>query len=50
MLDDGDGSRDEKKFPVDESLRVLSQTSVPVERRQWYVRWVERFAAFLVEK
>ena len=50
MLDDGDGSRDEKKFPVDEYLRVLSQTSVPVERRQWYVRWVERFAAFLVEK
>lgn len=50
MLDDGDGSRDEKKFPVDEYLRVLSQTSVPVERRQWYVRWVERFAAFLVKK
>jgi len=50
MHDDGDGSRDEKIFPVDEYLRVLSHTSVSVEKRQWYVRWVERFAAFLVEK
>ncbi|MGA7106088.1 MAG: site-specific integrase [Candidatus Deferrimicrobiaceae bacterium] len=35
---------------MDKYLRVLSQTSVPVEKRRWYVRWVERFAAFLLEK
>jgi integron integrase len=31
-------------------LRALSLAAVPDEKRQWYVRWVERFAAFLGEK
>ena len=44
------GSRDKSQLPVDEYLRVLSKVSVPVEKRQWYVRWAERFATFLGEK
>jgi hypothetical protein len=31
-------------------LLALSDDSVPEEERRWYVRSVERFAAFLVEK
>ena len=50
MHDVGEGFRDESKLPVDAYLRALSQTKVPEERRQWYVRWVERFARFLTEK
>jgi len=49
MRDDGEGSRDEKKIPAEAYLRALSQASVPVDKRQWYVRWVERFSAFLGE-
>jgi len=49
MRGDGDGSRNENKMPVDEYLWALSSASVPVEKRQWYVRWVERFSAFLGE-
>jgi hypothetical protein len=29
-------------------LEALAGCGVPEERRRWYVRWVERFAAFLV--
>ncbi|MGB3398770.1 MAG: phage integrase N-terminal SAM-like domain-containing protein [Candidatus Deferrimicrobiaceae bacterium] len=50
MRDGGEGSRDENVFPADAYLRALSLASVPVEKRQWYVKWAERFAAFLVEK
>lgn len=50
MPDEGGVSREENKFPVDEYLRSLALTSVVVEKRQWYVRWIERFAAFLGEK
>ena len=31
-------------------LRALEITGVPEPRRQWFVRWVELFAEFLVEK
>lgn len=31
-------------------LRALSLASVPDDKKQWYVRWVERFAAFLGDK
>jgi hypothetical protein len=31
-------------------LRALSLASVPEEKKQWYVRWVERFVAFLGDK
>ncbi len=47
---DGNDSRYEKKVPIDEYLQALSQTRVSLERREWYVRWVERFAKFLGEK
>lgn len=50
MRVDRNGSRDGSQLPVDEYLRALSQASVPVEKRQWYVRWTERFATFLGEK
>jgi len=31
-------------------LRALEISGVPEPKRQWYVRWVERFCEFLVEK
>jgi len=45
-----DGSRKENVFPADAYLRALSQASVPAEKRQWYVKWTERFAVFLAGK
>jgi integron integrase len=45
-----EGSRKQYVFPTGAYLKALSQASVPLERRQWYVRWVERFARFLAEK
>jgi site-specific recombinase XerD len=31
-------------------LRALSLAAVPEEKKQWYVRWIDRFEAFLGEK
>lgn len=50
MHADGDVSRTEKKVPIDDSLRAHSQTRDSLERRERYVRWVERFVMFLGEK
>ena len=35
---------------VEAYLRALSLASVPEEKKQWYIRWVERFVAFLGDK
>ncbi len=50
MQDDGGYSRSEIKFSVDEYLQALAQTRIPLEKRQWYVRWAEQFAVFLGQK
>ncbi len=43
-------SRKNDLTQVEAYLRALSLASVPEEKKQWYIRWVERFVAFLGDK